>query len=225
MVDLFESDRIQGIGIGPVRIAIAISARMILIMDRNGRGHGNEIGPDPTGSTRIQLLRHRFGEEEILTILEDAFLTRSVDTESRLLISGKTNGTGIALVVDGSVVPDVLAASGKRDIVILEKTGPEHLILPIRITVEMILGFGDTGHALQHGFLIGTVVIKLIGLGIHQIVTRQPIDLGRSIARHLERAGLTFLGRDDHDTASCTGSVNGGRGSVFEDLDRFRSYD
>ena len=212
MVEFVLGYWIESVCICPVRITITESARIRFIIYRNSRRHHDEVGP----RVSRQIAGPRFCEEEILPILEDALAAGSIHAESHLLEPGVFESS---VVVDGSVIVHRLASSGKGNIVILDCCSAEHLSLPIRICVVMVLKSFHAADTREYGILVGHVVILPVCLGIHKVVARKPVDLHASVELYLEVSCLSLLGGDDDNAAGRTRTVYCRGGCILQHLD------
>jgi len=212
---IFTGNRVYTERIVLGSITIAISTRVILIIDRNGRHHTQKV------IVGIGLVRVCVCEwiSQVFTKREPALFTLCIDTEAITVESISIRNAVIVIVTGWYKITAGIATTGKRYVVVLHQCGLQHFILPVGIILWVFLSAVYSGNTVFDGFIIGNIIILDIFCRIHQIEFRAPFQCFLYAYIHFHGTFRTFLGSNDNHTVGSTRTVDGSSRSILQNLD------
>ena len=207
----------------------------VLIVERDGRMLSEDLLFD---AARLGVLQDA-GNAKVLsdfqTVVQEAELVHHAGTEG--IVVRVADQAVLVHISDAQGTDMVLLTLGHVDVVLLHQGSLIDFLLPVgvananldsvRIVVELLRN-RSLPTAIDDVSGRGATIIIFIGLPVHiapllgvQQRNAGGIGLGGqgSVEINLDPALLGALGRDDDDAAGSLGTVDGGAGRVFQDLD------
>ncbi len=215
---IFTSNRVHTKSIVFGSITIAISTRIILIINRNGRHHTQKV---IVGICLVRVCVCKW-ISQVFTKREPALFTLCIDTEAITVESISIRNAIIVIVTGWYKITTGVSTTGEWYVVVLHQCGLQHFILPIGIILWVFLSAVYSSNAIFDSFIIGNIIILDIFCRIHQIKFRAPFQCFLYAYIHFHGTFRTFLGSNDNHTIGSTRTVNGSSRSILQNLNRFR---